>query len=330
MRKALFILGTEAFDLIYGDEHRRSISALIDLHPKPQTPDSVLGNPELLHEAEMIFSGWGGPVIDKTFLRHAPNLKMVFYGAGSIRRCTGAGFWENGIRISSAYAANAVPVSEYSLASILFSLKRGWHFARTVRESRRYPSKQDIPGAYHSTVGLVSLGMVGKMVRERLQPFDLKILAYDPYLDDETADWMDVTPVSLGELFRQSDVVSVHTPLLPDTRDLIRGEHLASMKRNATFINTSRGAVVHQDELIDVLRRRPDLQAVLDVTYPEPPPPDSPLYTLPNVVLTPHIAGSAGPECRRMGQYVVDELQRYLQGQPLKWEITRERAAVLA
>ncbi|MCL4543151.1 MAG: hypothetical protein M1118_00915, partial [Chloroflexi bacterium] len=85
-----------------------------------------------------------------------------------------------------------------------------------------------------------------------------------------------------------------------------------------------------QDELIDVLTRRPDLWAVLDVTYPEPPPPGSPLYTLENVVLTPHIAGSRDAECRRMGRVAVEELRRYLHDQPLLWQITRERAALLA
>jgi phosphoglycerate dehydrogenase-like enzyme len=102
------------------------------------------------------------------------------------------------------------------------------------------------------------------------------------------------------------------------------------MKPGATFINTARGAVVREQEMIAVLQQRPDLFAVLDVTYPEPPEPDSPLYTLPNVVLTPHIAGAMGVECNRMGRYMVEELKRYLRGDSLEWGITREMARVLA
>jgi phosphoglycerate dehydrogenase-like enzyme len=102
------------------------------------------------------------------------------------------------------------------------------------------------------------------------------------------------------------------------------------MKPGASFINTARGAIVREGEMIEVLRARPDLFAVLDVTYPEPPAPDSPLYTLPNVILTPHIAGSMDGECRRMGRYMVEELRRYVKGEPLRWGISRERAAVLA
>jgi D-isomer specific 2-hydroxyacid dehydrogenase, NAD binding domain len=127
-----------------------------------------------------------------------------------------------------------------------------------------------------------------------------------------------------------SEVVSLHTPWLPETEGMIRGSHLASMKRNATLINTSRGAVVWEAEMIEVLEQRPDLWAVLDVTHPEPPEPGSRLYDLPNLVLTPHIAGSLGSECRRMGCLVVDELRRYVAGVPLEHEITRERAALMA
>jgi phosphoglycerate dehydrogenase-like enzyme len=102
------------------------------------------------------------------------------------------------------------------------------------------------------------------------------------------------------------------------------------MKPYATFINTARGAVVREPEMIEVLRARPDLVAVLDVTYPEPPAPDSPLYDLPNVIYTPHIAGSMDHECYRMGQMMVDELRRYVNGQPLRHALSREQIARMA
>jgi len=111
---------------------------------------------------------------------------------------------------------------------------------------------------------------------------------------------------------------------------MIRYQHLTLLKEGASFINTSRGAVVNEPELIRFLQERPDVQAVLDVTHPEPPVPESPLYDLPNVFLTPHLAGSLGGECRRMAQFMMEELERYLRGEPLRWEITRERFAVTA
>jgi phosphoglycerate dehydrogenase-like enzyme len=328
--KALYLLDSEAFQEIYGDEERSAVAELADVYAPQQTGDSVAKNPGVLAEAEVILSGWGAPKMDSAFLDAAPNLRAVLYGAGSIRRVATPALWDRGIRITSAYAANAVPVSEYALAAILFSLKRGWHFAFSARREQALSAGGQVSGAYGSTVGLVSLGMVGRLVRERLRPFDLRVVAYDPYVAPEEARVLGVDPMPLQDLFASSEVVSLHTPLLPETEGMIRGSHLASMKQNATLINTSRGAVVREAEMIEVLEQRPDLWAVLDVTHPEPPEPDSRLYDLPNVALTPHIAGSLGSECRRMGSLVVDELRRYVAGEPLEYEITRERAALLA
>jgi phosphoglycerate dehydrogenase-like enzyme len=320
----------KALEKIYGEEERAAVAGLADVYAPFQTGNSVAKNPGVLAEAEVILSGWGAPAMDGGFLAAAPNLRVVLYGAGSIRRVATPAFWERDLRITSAYAANAVPVSEYALTVILFSLKRGWHFAFSAQREKALPRQGQVPGAYGSTVGLVSLGMVGRLVRERLRPFDLRVVAYDPFVTPEEAHVLGVDLMSLEDLFASSDVVSLHVPLLPETEGMILGSHLASMKRNATLINTSRGAVVREAEMVEVLGERPDLWAVLDVTHPEPPEPDSRLFDLPNVVLTPHIAGSLGNECRRMGRLVVDELRRYVAGEPLKLEITRERAALMA
>jgi phosphoglycerate dehydrogenase-like enzyme len=328
--KALYLLDNEASQKIYGEEERETVAELADVYAPQQTGNSVAKNPGVLAEAEVILSGWGAPTIDGAFLDAAPNLRVVLYGAGSIRRVATPALWERGVRITSAYAANAIPVSEYALAAILFALKRGWHFAFSAQREKSLPGQSQVPGAYGSTVGLVSLGMVGRLVRERLRPFDLRVVAYDPYVTSEEANFLGLDLMSLEDLFASSEVVSLHAPLLPETEGIIRGSHLASMKWNATLINTSRGAVVREAEMVEVLETRPDLWAVLDVTHPEPPEPGSRLFDLPNVVLTPHIAGSLGSECRRMGRLVVDELRRYVAGEPLKYEITRERAALLA
>ncbi len=263
---------------------------------------------------------------------------MVFYGAGSVRSIVSDAFWERGCRITSAYAANAVPVAEYTLSQILFSLKRGWYYVLESKKRGGYVQKSGIsgglspfmPGAYRSTVGIVSLGMIGRLVCEHLRRFDVQVLAYDPFCSDAEAAELGVKLCSLEELFRRSDVVSLHTPWLKETEGMITGDHVAAMKENATFINTSRGAVVREGEMTAVLRERSDIYAVLDVTYPEPPEAGSPLFSLPNVVLTPHIAGSMAGECRRMGRYMVDELKRYQNDEPLKWEITREKAGKMA
>ena len=328
--KAIYLLHPDAYAKIYSTPEREAIAALVDIVAPPQTAESVHEHPEVLAEVEAIFSGWGMAPLDEALLAAAPHLKIIFYGAGSIRYFATGAAWNRGIVISSAWAANAVPVAEFTLAQIVFSLKRGWHFALSIKRAQSWVPKAPVPGAFDSTVGLVSLGMIGRMVAERLRALDVHVIAYDPFVSAEDAAALGVRLVPLDEVFRQADVVSLHTPNLPETRGMITGEHFAVMKPGATFINTARGAIVREQEMIDVLTARPDLYAALDVTDPEPPIEDSPLYTLPNVVLTPHIAGSMDAECRRMGQTMVDECRRYLAGEPLRWAIDRMRAQTLA
>lgn len=330
MKKALFILSADKFPQIYGGGIAEQIGRLVEVYAAPQTVESVQADPSLLGSAEIILSGWGAPKMDEVFLSAAPKLEAVFYGAGSVRGMVTEAFWGRGIALASAWAANAVPVAEYTLAQILCGLKQVWQYSRRVRAQGKYPPRHRVAGAFGSTVGIISLGMIGQLVCEKLKGFDVQVIAYDPFASADTARRLNVELVSLDEVFRRGDVVSLHTPWLKETEGMITGAHFRAMKKDATFINTSRGAVVCERELIDVLQERPDLLAVLDVTYPEPPRPGSPLYTLDNVVLTPHIAGSMDDECRRMGQYMLQELERYLAGQPLRWGVSRELAAKMA
>lgn len=322
----LFLLDRGAFAKIYGPLERAAIAASVDLLGAPLTAGTVWHHTDQLAHADLIFSGWGMPVVDDKFLTAAPRLKAIFYGAGSIRGFTTPAMWTRGIVVTSAYAANALPVAEYTLATILLSLKSFWRHAAGTRGHVNGRLRLPVAGAYQSTVGIISLGMVGRDVCRRLRQHDLHIIAHDPFAKPVEG----VEMVALDEIFRRADVVSLHTPNLPATRGMITGSHFALMKPGATFINTARGAVVRETELIDVLRQRPDLTAILDVTDPEPPAPDSSLRSLPNVILTPHIAGSMDGECRRMGQAMVEELRRYLASQPLQSQITQDQAALLA
>jgi phosphoglycerate dehydrogenase-like enzyme len=329
--KGLFILDARSAELIYGPEVRHDISGLVDIYAAPQTAESVRADFSLLADTEVIFSGWGGAVMDAAFLEAAPKLRAVFYGSGSIRRIATDAFWERDILITSAYAANAVPVAEYTLGTILLSLKNFWRFAALAKQGQGWGDHtRPVPGGYRATVGLISFGMIARKIAELLRAFDVDVLVYCPFLSEAAAQERGVRRCSIEEIFRSADVISLHTPELPETLGMITGELLASMKPGATFINTARGAVVREHEMIDVLARRPDLTAVLDVTDPEPPAANSRLLTLPNVVLTPHIAGSMGREIQRLGRYMVEELQRYLAGEPLRWRITRELAEKLA
>jgi prepilin-type N-terminal cleavage/methylation domain-containing protein len=323
--RGLFILDEKSRDMIYGCDEIMDLTRHVQWIGEPQTRESIVDRKDLLAETQLIFSGWGGPVLNKSFLDAAPNLQAVFYGAGAMGNILTDAVFDRGLVVTSAWHANAVPVAEYSLSMILFSLKHGWRLTRQTQEQRCFPQRDDAPGCYHRTVGLISLGAVGRALLRFLQPFDLRVIVYDPFVTRTEADALGVERAeTLEALFARSHVVSLHAPCMPETHGMITGSHLELMKPGATFINTARGAIVMEEELLDVATRRSDLQFILDVTHPEPPPASSPLYTLRNVVLTPHIAGSVGNECRRMGRYMVQELERFVAGQPLRWQVTRE------
>ena len=326
-KKALFLLGDEAFEKIYGPREREQIGEMVDLIGEPQTADSIGNNDTLLKEVEIIFSGWGMVPLDGEFLSRAPRLEAVFYGAGSIRYFMTDAAWDRNIIVTSSYAANAIPVAEFCAASLIMGLKQAPFFmSRLAGGSREEWTREGttIHGAYGSTVGLVSLGMIGKHVLRLMKNFNTDILVYSQSMTPERAKEEGVESVSLEELFRRSDAISIHTADLPETRGMITGELIASMKKGAILVNTSRGAVIEEKRMIEVLERRPDLTALLDVTDPEPPVDGSPLYSLPNVFLTPHVAGSLERECRRMGQYAVDDCRRYLEGKALAYGIDRK------
>jgi len=328
--KAVYILWNGLLEKVYGPEEQADISARLEAAGPPLSAEECQAPGRSWPEVEVIFSSWGMAVVDEAFLERFPRLRIIFHGAGSIKTFATPALWRRGIRVTSASAANAIPVCEFSLSQILFGLKQGWQQALFIRANSCFPEPFTPAGGYRSTVGLVSLGMIGRMVAERLRTFDVRVIAHDPYANRETAARYGVEMVSLDEVFVRSDVVSCHAPWLKETEKMIEERHFRSMKPGATFLNTSRGAVVDEAGMIAALRERPDLMAVLDVTHPEPPPQGSPLYSLQNVVLTPHIAGSIGLECRRMGRTMVEELDRYLDSAPLLYEIDKARAATLA
>ena len=286
-------------------------------------PGTVCAGP-LPESTRFIFSTWGMPLLDEPLLDKLPHLEAVFYGAGTIRYFVTNALWQRGIRVFTAAKANAVPVAEYTLAQIILGLKQAARLrVRTVRDWRDVSEFSDrVQGNSGTPVGLVSYGAIARLVRMKLRMFTHAVYVYDPFLSEKEAGEEEVRLCGLDELFRECPVVSVHTPWLPQTVGLIRGHHLASMKPHGILINTSRGAVINQVELVRVLKDRPDLTAFLDVVYPEPPTPDlESLFTLPNAYITPHIAGSLGLECGRMGRMMVDACRQYLRGETSPYEV---------
>lgn len=322
--KAIYLLPQRNYDLIYGPDERRDIAASVEIIAPRQDAQTLPSQPvDRFHEVEAIFSGWGMVKMDTEFFQRFPNLKVLFYGAGAVSGFVTEEVWQRGVTICNANVANGFAVTEYTVAQIYLCLKQVWAMATRIKQTGQYARIEPVFGSYGSTVGIISLGAIGRLVAERLRETDIKLIAYDPFVTSEQAAELEVELTSLADLFQRADVITCHTPWLPETEGLLNGSLFRMMKHGANFINTARGAVVNEPELIEVLQERPDIFAILDVTWPEPPVPDSPLYTLPNVIITPHIAGTMNNECRRMGRMMVEELTRWQANEPLQHQVSK-------
>ncbi len=328
------LMGGKKLYKVYTAELLEQLKNDAGLDPAAVTKEALLTDPGLGHGVECIFSTWGMPSFtEEEIARCLPDLKAVFYAAGSVQKFARA-FLNRGIKVISAWGANAVPVAEYTLAQILLANKGFFQSAAmsTSPEGRNSAKEyfSAMPGNYRCKVGIIGAGMLGKMVIRLLNQFDPEILVCDPFLPEATAKELGVKLVTLEELFAQCQTVSNHVANLPATVGMLKGKHFAAMPQGATFINTGRGAQVVEDELLAVLQERPDLTAQLDVTFPDPPVENSPFYTLPNVFLTPHIAGSSGNEVERMAVYMRDEFYRYKAGTPCEYEVSLKMLETMA
>ncbi len=331
MIKVALIGNASRIEAVYGGGRRERLAEEFDLYSDVLTVDMIKERQDKLKDIEYLFSTWGMPAMDREQIAMLPSLKAVFYGAGTVQRFARP-FLESGVKVISAWAANAVPVAEYAVAQMLLCNKGFFPSARAASSARTRGSHDNsaFPGNFENTVSLRGAGMIGRKVIELLEPYRLNVIVFDPFLSDEDAASLGVEKVTLEDAFTRGFVVSNHLANLPETERMLKREHFESMQANASFINTGRGATVDEMAMIDVLKGRKDLTAVLDVTFPEPPEEGSELYSLENVVLTPHIAGSQTNEFWRMADYVIDEAISLREGRALKYEVTLKMLETMA
>ena len=332
--KAIFLcekpeLVREAYDTSVRGELR----SLTGMTETVYTKAELLDEPERFAEVEAVFSTWGMPVMTEEEIRLClPSLKCVFYGAGTVQKFARP-FLACGVKVFSAWAANAVPVAEMTVAQIILSCKgyflteRLWHDQGLAASRKAFNACR---GNYGETVGIIGAGMIGKLVIRMLKAYELRVLVFDPFLPDETAEELGVEKCDLETLFARSFVVSNHLANNAETRGMLDYGLFSRMRENATFINTGRGAQVVEDDLVRALSERADLTALLDVTDPEPCPEGHPFHTLANCRLTPHIAGSSGGEVARMGLYMLDEYRAWKNGNICRYEVTEKLLETMA
>ena len=308
-------------------ERLRGVGSLLNAEPIGAWDD---GADAVLAEAEVVVGHWGCPPLDAAMLDRAPRLGLFAYAAGTVKMTLSDAVWDRDIRVTSGANANAEPVAEFTLAAILFANK-GVLWRRGPAD---YPAMSDMGdrqwGNYGRTIGIVGASLTGRRVIELLRPFPhLKTTLYDPYVSAEEAAGLGVAKLGLDELCATAHVLSIHAPALPETMHMIGADQLNALPDGATVINTARGPLIDHEALLPHLSSG-RLYAILDVTEPEPLPEDSPLLGLPNVWISPHLAGSQGSELARMTDNVIEEVRRWSAGEPALNEVTKDRLATMA
>ena len=328
--KTVVLLPDRTFQQLFTPAHRDRLHGLCDVvAPLPCTSLSDPAVAPHIGDVRIIVTGWRTPCLTVEDLPRLPNLELVAHAAGSVKDTVDPHLLDSGVRVTSAANVNARPVAEFTLAYILLENKAVHDWIALYKDRRQSLHKDAYPGFAAvgnagKTVGIVGASRVGRCLISLLQPFELDILVYDPVMTAADAQALGVQRCALDELLRASDIVSLNAPALPSTRHLIGRDELALIADGRLLINTARGAIVDQQAMIDELASG-RIRAVLDVTEPEPLPDDNPLYDMPNVVLTPHIAGSVGVEVHRLCDHALNEIESYLSTGTLRDEVKREQ-----
>lgn len=314
---------------VFGQGRRERIAALTNLYPTVIHAGNFEAHREALVDVEVIFASWGMMPFNEAHFSAMPRLKAVFYAAGNVKAFAQP-LIDHDVTLVSAWEANAIPVAEMCLSQILLSLRGYFRSVRQYRSVKTHAAKQfHKPGVNGETVGMLGMGKIGTRLVRLLADYPLKVIAHDPFLTPARAAALGVEPVGLADVFARSMVVCNHIPDLPDTRGVLRHEHFSSLRDGASFINTGRGAQVVEADLVSVLQARPDLTALVDVTWPEPPEADSVLWTLPNLIISPHIGGTNGDEVVRLADLAISEFEAWQAGRPLQHQVTADVFATM-
>lgn len=271
-----------------------------------------------LPKAEILISTTFFP-LPRAALEQATNLRFIQVAGVGADHVDLDAARDLGIAVAVVTGANTVSVAEH-VVMVILAMLRGLIPAHESMRSGGWPlptwmtQAHDLAGR---TVGILGMGRIGRGVAERLVPFEVTLLYHDIVrLPESEEDLLGVTYVDLDTLLTSSDILTLHLPLTKETRHILNRERLFKMKKGAYLVNTARAELVDEAALVEALQGHL-AGAAIDVFSPEPPPPDHPLRSLPNVILTPHGAGVTVEAQQRIAQGVIQNVLRYLQGHPV-------------
>lgn len=284
----------------------------------------------VIRDADIAVTSWGNGPLTADILDCAPDLKLVAHAAGSVKPVVSDALFDRGIPLISSANVLSRGVSETALGFTISAAKNFYQLNQMIHEGGWAYDTRTVTDLFEITIGVIGCGYAGKHYIELLQGFDVSVLAYDPFLDAEKIREMGAEKADLDRVMRESDIISLHAPSIPATRHMINADTLAMMKDDVILINTARGSLIDEAALYEHMRSGKIKYACIDVTDPEPPAADHPLRSLPNCIMTPHLAGQANNGRGRIGVHVHEEMMRLLNNEPLVSQVTREMLATIA
>ena len=248
--------------------------------------------------------------VTRDLLEKAPKLRAVGRAGVGVDNIDLPEATKRGVLVMSTPGGNAVSVAEHTFALMLALARQVPKVDAGLREGRweKSSSGTELRG---KTLGLIGLGRIGGEVARRAEAFDMRIIAYDPYISESAAKELQVELVNLDRLLSESDFISLHTALSPATQNMINAKSIAKMKKSARIVNAARGELIDEAALAEALKSGRLAGAALDV-FVEEPPKNSPLIGLPNMIGTPHIAGSTAEAQEEVGTQVAVQIRDYL------------------
>lgn len=285
---------------------------------------------KVVEGADVIVTSWGNNPIDEKHLALCPNLKLLIHAAGSVKPVVSDELWKKGVRVTASANVLSMGVSETALGFTIAASKNFFAHNENIHNGGWAEGKENIRELYDLTIGVIGGGWAGRHYIELMQAFDVDILVYDPFMSEERANEIGARKADLETVLKESDIISIHAPQIPETYHMFNADTLKLMKKDAVLINTARGTIIDEQALFEHMSAGNLKYACLDVTDPEPPAADNPLRTLKNCIMTPHLAGLANNGLKKIGQHVCEELELFIAEGKLETEVTEEMLARMA
>lgn len=329
MEKIALIMGGGSRNMVFNEKSLKRLEKIgeVVLNNGGTDKENIK---KVIKGATIAVTSWGNTAIDQEILAECPDLKIVAHAAGSVKPVVSDDLWAKGVRVVSSACVLSMGVSETAVGFTI-SASKNFYALNDAMHAGEWPAeRENIKDLYDLTVGVVGGGWAGRHYIELMRAYSVNILLYDPYVSEGQAAELGAKKVSFEELLKESDIVSIHAPSIPETYHMFNKDTLKLMKKDAVLINTARGSLIDEQALYEFMKAGNLKYACLDVFDPEPPKADNPLRTLKNCIMTPHLAGQANNGLKKIGQHVCEEIERLLAGQQPICEVTKEMLATMA